>query len=209
MTEAAARRYAGRPVEEWKAARRQRLLDAALEMFSADGYQATSIERLCATAKVSTRHFYQEFPNKQAVLIAVHEQGVELGMTAVGTALESEPGAPFRHRLGEALRAYLGTITSDPRRARIDFVEVVGVSAEVERRRLELRRDIVELIATEGGQVVERGELPQQDFRFFGNALIGAINATVYDWLSQQSPRTAHDLHESLITLALNMLGTT
>lgn len=207
MTQSPPRRYSGRSVEEWKAARRERLMAAALELFSSDGYQATTIERLCATAKVSTRHFYQEFPNKEAVLIAVHQEGVELGIAEVGKVLAALPPAPIQRRLSDALTAYLRTVMDDPRRARIAFVEVVGVSGTVEKHRLQLREAIVSLVISEGTAAVERGEITRKDFRFLGTALIGAVNATVYDWLEHDPRPPAPELQESLVQLALNMLG--
>lgn len=201
------RRYSGRPVEEWKAARRERLLEAALELFTTEGYPATSVERLCSTAKVSTRHFYQEFPNKEAVLVAVHEQGVQLGLTQAAAALDAAPPSPIRERLSRGLTAYLHTIMDDPRRARLAFVEVVGVSTTVEQQRLAFREVIVSVIVTEGTAAVARGELPERDFRFLGMALIGAINATVYDWILHEPRPPAAELQASLVQLALDMLG--
>src|SRR5919198_3030469 len=64
------RRYRGRLPGERRAERRRRLLDAGLELFGTVGYRGTSIERLCAQAGVTTRHFYQEFPGREALLAA-------------------------------------------------------------------------------------------------------------------------------------------
>ncbi|MGH3431277.1 MAG: TetR/AcrR family transcriptional regulator [Thermocrispum sp.] len=211
MTEVSDRSYSGRPVQEWKAARRERLLAAALELFASEGYQSTSIERLCATAKVSTRHFYQEFGNKESVLIAVHEDGVRHGMEQAAAELAAElaaaPPAPIQERLRRALTAYLHTVMADPRLARIAFVEVVGVSIAVEEQRLGFREAIVGLIDAEGQAAVRRGELAPRDFRFLGMALIGAVNATVYDWLLHEPQPPAAQLQASIVRLALDMLG--
>lgn len=207
MTELSERRYSGRPVEEWKAARRERLLEAALELFATDGYQSTSIERLCSTAKVSTKHFYQEFPNKEAVLVAVHERGVREGMEHAASALAAAPPSPIEARLRQGLTAYLHTVMADPRLARIAFVEVVGVSTRVEEQRLAFRELIVGLIDAEGSAAVERGELRPRDFHFLGMALIGAINATVYDWIQHDPRPPAEELQEAIVQLAQDMLG--
>src|SRR5215207_366238 len=128
MSEPSARRYSGRSVDEWKAARRERLLDAALELFGTEGYPATSVERLCAQAKVSTRHFYHEFQNKEAVLLAVHARVIELAVRSTGEALRQTADAHAGDRIGAAVDGYLRTIMTDLRRARISFVEVVGTS---------------------------------------------------------------------------------
>lgn len=207
MTEDTTRRYSGRPVQEWKDARRERLLEAGLALFGSDGYQATSIERLCTTAKVSTRHFYQEFPNKEAVLLAVHEEGVQLGLGGALEALTAGPGRPIGDRLVDGLKAYLHTIITDPRRGRIAFVEVVGVSPAVEARRSEFREAIVAVIVEEATAAVARGELPDQDFRQLGIALIGAVNGVIYEWMLEDPRSPADELEAALCGLALRMFG--
>ncbi|MGH3739184.1 MAG: TetR/AcrR family transcriptional regulator [Micromonosporaceae bacterium] len=200
------RRYSGHTAEERKAARRQRLLDTALELYGTDGYPPTSIERLCGAAKVSTRHFYQEFPNKEAVLIAVHGQIVELAMGRTAEALAAAPPSPIEARLTGAVAAYLETVMSDHRRAQVSFVEVVGASPEVERRRLAFREAIVALVEYEGTAAVERGEIAPRDFRFAAMAFIGAVNATVYDWFLHQPQPPREQLQSALIDLAVTLL---
>ena len=143
MREPSVRRYSGRSVEEWKAARRERLLAAALELFGTEGYPATSVERLCTQAKVSTRHFYHEFQNKEAVLLAVHAQVIELAVRTTGDALRRTADRPVRERITAAVDGYLRTIMTDLRRARISFVEVVGTSPAVEEQRIAFRELLI------------------------------------------------------------------
>lgn len=47
---------------------RQRILDAAAELFYRDGINATGVERLAAESSVSKRTLYQHFPSKEAVV---------------------------------------------------------------------------------------------------------------------------------------------
>ena len=47
---------------------RQRILDAATELFYRDGINATGVERLAAESSVSKRTLYQHFPSKTAVV---------------------------------------------------------------------------------------------------------------------------------------------
>jgi AcrR family transcriptional regulator len=207
MSELAARRYSGRPVEEWKAARRERLLAAALDLFGTEGYQVTSIERLCSTARVSTRHFYQEFANKQAVLLEVYAGIIQSGIEATAAALVAAPERPVQVRMSLALTAYLETVTTDLRKSRISFVEVVGASVEVEARRMAFREMIIATIVYEGQAAVQRGEIPGRDFRFMALALIGSVNVIVYDWMVKDPRPPAEELWESLVQLALGLLA--
>ncbi|MDN5938479.1 MAG: TetR/AcrR family transcriptional regulator, partial [Salinisphaera sp.] len=67
------RRYRGRTPAQLRAERRQRLIDAGLALFGERGYANAPIELLCATAKVATRHFYEQFDSREALLQAVFD----------------------------------------------------------------------------------------------------------------------------------------
>jgi AcrR family transcriptional regulator len=58
---------------ERDAERRSRLLAAGRELIGTQGYAAVSVEKLCATSKVSTRHFYQLYANKEAAFLDVFD----------------------------------------------------------------------------------------------------------------------------------------
>src|ERR1700746_1841500 len=47
---------------------RQRILNAAAELFYREGINATGVERLAAESSVSKRTLYQHFPSKTAVV---------------------------------------------------------------------------------------------------------------------------------------------
>jgi AcrR family transcriptional regulator len=206
MSDPSVRRYSGRSVDEWKAARRERLLDAALELFGTEGYPATSVERLCAQAKVSTRHFYHEFQNKEAVLLAVHAEVIELGVRSTGDALAATKDAPVRERITAALDGYLRTIMTDLRRARISFVEVVGVSPAVEEQRIAFRELLVSSVISIGDAAVASGEITRKDFRFLGLSFMGAVNTVVYDWMLADPRPPEEQVQEALRELAVNLM---
>lgn len=44
---------------------------SALELFGTVGYLSTTVEKLCAHAKVTPRHFYEHFKDREAILIAI------------------------------------------------------------------------------------------------------------------------------------------
>jgi AcrR family transcriptional regulator len=209
MSEPSVRRYSGRSVDEWKAARRERLLDAALELFGTEGYPATSVERLCAQAKVSTRHFYHEFQNKEAVLLAVHAQVIELAVRTTGDALDRTATAPVADRMSAAVGAYLRTLMVDPRRAKVSFVEVVGASPAVEEQRIAFRELLISNVVRIGETAVERQEITPKDFRFLGLCFIGAVNTVVYDWMLADPRPPEAQVQAALCKLAVDLMTST
>src|SRR5690606_15014503 len=128
------RSWRGKSPAERTTERRQRLLEAGLEVFTVRGFPASRVRDVCGEAGLTERYFYESFVGKDALLIALAEQIVAdlLVAAAPGIALaETDRDAA----VDVAARAIVGSLTDDPRRARILFVEVVGVSRELEDHR--------------------------------------------------------------------------
>ncbi|BBX48785.1 TetR/AcrR family transcriptional regulator [Mycobacterium cookii] len=66
---------------------RQRILDAAAELFYREGINATGVERLAAESSVSKRTLYQHFPSKTAV-VEEYLRGMEQRVTDAAAQLE-------------------------------------------------------------------------------------------------------------------------
>ncbi|MBK1788058.1 TetR/AcrR family transcriptional regulator [Prauserella cavernicola] len=174
--------YGGRTAADRRAERRERLMDAGLELFGTEGYVATSIERLCSAAGVSTRNFYEEFTGREDLLTTLHNRVLERAMRAVTDAFASAENEALAARIELAVRAYLTTTAQDPRWARLSYVEIVGVSDAVERHRLAWRERWVTFLVVEARRAVARGEAVPRDFHLSAVALIGAVNELVYHW---------------------------
>jgi AcrR family transcriptional regulator len=181
-TRAPRRHYGGRSDAQRRAERHERLMEAGLELFGSEGYTATSIERLCATASVSTRNFYEEFPGREALLIALHERITQKALQNAVEALIGFEDRPIRDRIERMVRAYITTTSSDPKWTRLAYVEVVGVSASVEQHRLMWRERIIGFLVAEADRAVTRGEAEPREFHLTAVAFIGAVNELVYYW---------------------------
>lgn len=130
----AGRRYRGRAPDSRRRERRQKLRAAGLELFGAGpGFAATPVKAVCERAGVSTRHFYEHFSDREALLVdLLDEVGDEL-MAASFSASSAE--AEIGRAVRQGVRAYLEVLSDDRRKARLLFRESIGVSDAVERVR--------------------------------------------------------------------------
>ena len=202
MTQTSERRYAGLSADERDNARRERLLAAMRELVGTIGYAATSVDRVCTAAKVSTRDFYRAYTSKEDAFLDLYSTLIGQSFASAHAVFERGSGVPLGTRISAMTLAYIEPMLSDLRVARINFVESVGISTRVEEQRLAFRENLIRLFEREGQKAVARGEDVARDFRFAALALIGAANAIVYDW-AQRPDRGPHEaLEESLAALA-------
>lgn len=201
-----ARSYGGRTAEQRRLDRRARLLDAALELFGTDGYAAVPVERLCSTAAVSTKHFYAEFGSREQVLVALHEQINAETAEAVTQARAEAASLPLADRIRYLQRAYVASTCNDARRARVAYIEIVGVSADVEQRRGEQRTRWHELVDDIVTEAITNGEIEPGNYRLAIVALINAASGLVHDaYLTGQASQD--DIATELVRLWLARLG--
>ena len=194
----AERRYRGRLPDERRAERRRRLLDAGLELFGTVGYQGTSIERLCAQAGVTARHFYQEFPGREALLAALCEGIIAEVSQAVVDALAGAQGQPPRSRTRAALAAYVHGVLDDPRRARVVHVEITGISPELERTRRAMLQGFASITQAEIERQADAGLIARRDYRLAALLAVGGTRELVMEWVSGEPRPPLEELIEEL-----------
>jgi AcrR family transcriptional regulator len=193
-----ARTYGGKSAEDRENDRKERLLEAGLALFGTEGYASTSIERICSSAGVTARHFYELFESREALLKAVYDRIVHELRETIWRALAGSD-ADARERIRQTLDAFVHAYLDDPRKARVAVLEVVGVSAELERHRLAVGRTFADVVRLQAKALSRAAGAPPQDFRIAAIAMAGGVNDVILDWLSQE-PRM--DLDELVTSLA-------
>ncbi|MFD6154878.1 TetR/AcrR family transcriptional regulator [Nocardia sp. CA-128927] len=186
------RMYAGQPVEDRQRQRRARFLESGLTVFARDGYANSSVGAICKDAGLSSRQFYEEFTGRESLLLELYEQIDRESRDAVAKSLESKADASALEIIDASTRAYVESIGSDPRKARVALVEVVGAGPKVEKFRLELRRVWGSLLAGAAEDAAMHGEIPTGDYEMRVLAIIGAVNYVVDSW-SGADPRPPLD----------------
>ncbi|PPE75510.1 TetR/AcrR family transcriptional regulator [Solimonas fluminis] len=189
--------YGGVNAEQRVQERRERLLATALELFATQGYQNTPIEQLCADAKVTTRHFYEAFAGREALLLVLYERIIREAQGAVREALQ-RPGLDLAARIPQVMGAFIETYVRDRRRAQVGVLEVVGVSPAVEKRRREVIREFAQVLEGYADSLVAQGLLPRRNYHPVSLALVGGINELLAEWLMSGDPGSLQQLHDAI-----------
>lgn len=89
-----------------------RLLDAALDLFSKDGFERTSMERIAKAAGASTKTIYSRYANKELILKEVVERMIARTLGAIATGFPADMGQVdprvFLMGLGRSIGVTLG-----------------------------------------------------------------------------------------------------
>jgi AcrR family transcriptional regulator len=177
----ATRRYRGESAEDRRAARRERLLAAGLELLGSEGLAGTTVRGVCQSAQLTPRFFYESFEDLDALLIAVFDGVIEQASAEILAAVESAPDDSHA-KARAAIETFVAFITEDPRRVRIAFVEALG-SERLMRRRLDAMHMFSQLVAVQGGEFY--GFDPRRDplVELTASVLVGGMAELLIRWL--------------------------
>ncbi|GAA1627356.1 TetR/AcrR family transcriptional regulator [Kribbella alba] len=178
------RRIRGLDADERREERREQLLDAALDLFAANGYINTSIEQICTTAYVGTKSFYEVFENREACYLALLQRTSERLEADMVAVVETATGNE-RQAAPHLIAALAHALMDDPRVVKVTFGMASGISAAIERQRRTNRRWAAGFLA----QIWNRydGTAPDDpDERMRHSVAIGLVGGLfdlISDWL--------------------------
>ena len=147
----------------WEPDARERLVNAALHLFSEQGYDDTTVAEIAERAGLTKSTFFRHFPDKRDVLAAGQEtlsrllaEGVAKApegatpLAAVAAGLEWTTAAmtPFNRELAPRLQAVIATSSELQERARLKQVGMAAAMADALRA-----RGVPDLVATVAAEV--------------------------------------------------------
>ncbi|GGM72527.1 TetR family transcriptional regulator [Lentzea pudingi] len=198
-----ARAYAGISPEQRRAERRAKLLQAGLQLFTSTGFAATKITEVCTEAGVSTRNFYEEFGSKEDLLRELHDLINATAFTRVRTTLAELEATDLATRITTLLDVFVTSVTADPRAPRLNYVEAVGVNAEIEQQHVRWVTAWAEFIESEALRAAAAGVAPQRSYRLTAIALVGAITGLLREWQAHRPPLAVDEIAAEIRELVL------
>jgi AcrR family transcriptional regulator len=179
---ASGRPYRGSSPGQRREKRREELLDAAVELFGTTGYRTASIDRICATAGLTKRYFYESFDSSEDLLTAVYRRSTATMLAGIHTPVVDD-AMSAEEVLQAALSNFFEAIADDPRAARIVLLEVLGVSAEVDALYRQTTLLFVDAVLAVADSVGTAHGLAGPNRRTLAVGLVGAVLMMTQQWL--------------------------
>ncbi|HWU22088.1 MAG TPA: TetR/AcrR family transcriptional regulator [Nocardioides sp.] len=112
--------WAGRTMAERQSERRDQLIRAGIELVARGGGQAVTVRSVCREAGLTSRYFYEQFPDREDYLAAVFQSVADSCQTAISEAVAR--ASSYREVATAAVDAVIGMALDDPVRGRVLFV---------------------------------------------------------------------------------------
>lgn len=188
--------YGGVTAEQRHAERRRKVIDACLDLLGDRPVSDLTVGDVCAKAGLSKRYFYEHFDTLDSLVDAVMDEAVTVLTAAVFTDRAAVTDDLPRDRLA----SFVDAITSDPRLARIVFVETFG-SGSLSRHRHRLVHQSVTLILDDF-LAPERSRIDDETARVLtAYSLAGATSELLVAWTEGELDASAEQLIDHLATL--------
>jgi AcrR family transcriptional regulator len=193
------RTYRGISPADRQAERRERLLEAGLELFGTVGYAQTSVRSLSAAAGLNSRYFYESFSSREDLLYGVYQRIVVDIFTRAAEAVTHADTIEGKARAG--IKAGWTAVTEDRRKARVVALEVVGVSDRIERLRRETRHALAKLTAEQAMSLAGPGTRLRLDPVLTARSLMGGVVEVLLDWINGDLDASADEVVEHFTVL--------
>jgi AcrR family transcriptional regulator len=170
---------AGRPTRLPRSARRKQLLEAAQEVFVAQGYHAAAMDDIAERAGVSKPVLYQHFPGKLELYLALLDMHCDAMIERMRSAMSSS--TDNKQRVAAATSAYFDFVDHESEAFRLVFESDLRNEPAVRERFERVERGcleaITETIMADTGIGRERAEL-------LAAGLCGAAEIAARFWLT-------------------------
>jgi TetR/AcrR family transcriptional regulator, fatty acid metabolism regulator protein len=182
---------------------RDKILDAALNIFSKQGYHDTRLDDIAEESETSKGAIYFHFPNKEKLFLALVDQFANLLERRVNEATEVQPIGV--ERVNAALTAVLETFAKYRRPAKILLIQAVGLGSVFENKRLEVTNRFADLIRQQLDEAIAEKLLPPMDSEVVAHAWMGAIYNLVIQWVYTGEPNQER-IMQTLVPLLLRSI---
>ncbi len=186
------------------AARRERIVDAALEVFAAGGYAGTSMGSIADRAGITRAVLYDHFESKEALYLALLEERNAAFLAHVAARITGAGGP--RERMRETIDTVFAFAEEEPASWRLLFGGDVSGEGEPARGRLQVHTELVGAVAALLAADAEAAGIDPAAREAMVEMLISALRGAV-EWRTRNADTDRDDVVEAAMELLWRGLG--
>jgi AcrR family transcriptional regulator len=173
------RAYDGKTAEERVVERRERLLEAGLQLFAAQGFSGTSIRGVLREAGLQDRYFAESFSSLDALMAALVERVYEEEYAVCEAAIGQ--GGTREERVRAMLKALMRLLQEDSRKGRVKLVESLSAGSLTAACR---QRGLLSLSGLVAGLLIPvPGSESTADPDLLAIAIVAGVNEMLLGWI--------------------------
>ena len=188
-----------------KDATQERILQAAEEVFSEQGYHAASVDEIVRLSDTSKGGVYFHFPSKERLFFAVMDGLAGKLVQRVQRAVDREATAQRKSEV--ALETVLNTLGEHKRLARLLLLQGYSMGKGFEAKRRQMFARFASQIEVVLQQAARDGAIPPLNARVASYAWLGAISEVVMLWLGSEEAPSPKEAYPTLRVLLLRSVG--
>ncbi len=166
---------------------RQRILDAAIDVFSDKGYNGALVDDITKRSDTSKGAFYFHFPSKKSIFKALLGTLVERIVAEVDKAVEENNGAELK--IEAALETVLSIFSKHEKATRLLFLEATGLGKVFDEEVFAAHQKFAAVISGYLQSAIDDGSIAPLDTQLTAFAWLGAIHEVMLmNFLSPTSP---------------------
>ncbi|MBE9524163.1 MAG: TetR family transcriptional regulator [Chloroflexi bacterium] len=182
---------------------KQKILNAAAQIFGKKGYHATSMQDIADSVNLKKASLYHHIDSKQEILRLVLEQALDLVIDRVIKATEKDIPAPQKLRL--SIRNYLQTLADNQELAAVLLLEYRSLLPELNHIHIPHRDRFEGLWRNLIQEILESGNFHNTDPDVATRALLGMMNWAI-TWYRQDGSYSPEQIADQFTDLILNGL---
>lgn len=193
---AGGRSYGGVSAQQRVETRRASLLESCRTVIGRDGVAGVTVEAVCAESALGKRYFYESFPAREDLLLAVADAFYDGLLDQLRTAIA---GVDPDRRARLVVDALVGALGSDDRLARL-YVESPATPVLAARRQRAID-EYTRFVADEVLPGAARGKRARARRLLATRLLVAGTTALVADWLAGDAEGAQADVVAAITAL--------
>jgi TetR/AcrR family transcriptional regulator, fatty acid metabolism regulator protein len=183
----------------------EKILDAAVEVFTRKGYKDAGMEDIVTESQTSKGGIYFHFPNKQAIFLTLLDRAAQMLLSRAKEAMFTEPD--LMKRGDQVLATTLETFGSHRHMTRLFLVEAFGAGREFNQKIMEMHNAFSGLIQAYLDELIAAKLIAPIDTKLASVAWFGAINEVVVQWILSGQPQNLHEVYPALRDMLRRSVG--